>query len=72
MQIAHSVPIEDRRFECWYIQGQAAEVLGDCPSLLALYAEYQEMASTADLPQRWTYPNDVPPICASPTVHSTP
>ncbi|MEO1288733.1 MAG: hypothetical protein AAFV93_13275, partial [Chloroflexota bacterium] len=72
LQVAQAIPIEDRRFECWYIQGQAAEVLVDCPSLLALYGQYQEMARTAELTQRWTYPNDMPTICATPSVTTTP
>lgn len=67
LEIAQSVPIEERRFECWYIQGQAAEVLGDCDSLIALYQEYQQMADSATLTQRWVYPDDMPPICATPT-----
>lgn len=65
--VAQSVPIEERRFECWYIQGQAAEVLADCDSLIALYREYQEMAENATLTQRWIYPDDMPPICSTPT-----
>jgi tetratricopeptide (TPR) repeat protein len=66
LQVAQSVPIEERRFECWYIQGQAAEVLGDCPALMSLYAEYQTMAASANLEQRWVYPPSGPPLCATP------
>jgi tetratricopeptide (TPR) repeat protein len=67
LQVAQSVPIEERRFECWYIQGQAAEVLGDCAALMTLYAEYQAMAASASLEQTWVYPPSGPPICADPT-----
>lgn len=67
LQVAQGVSIENRRFECWYIQGQAAEVLRDCASLIPLYREYQQMAQIADLNQRWVYPDDMPTICATPT-----
>jgi tetratricopeptide (TPR) repeat protein len=67
LQVAQDVPIEERRFECWYIQGQAAEVLGDCVTLMSLYAEYQTMALQANLEQTWVYPPSGPPICASET-----
>lgn len=66
LQVAQGIPIEERRFECWYIQGQAAEVLGDCDTLLPLYAEFQQMVVDADIPQTWTYPPEGPPICADP------
>ena len=64
LQVAQGIAIEERRFECWYLQGQAAEVLADCPALMSLYAEYQEMASSANLEQSWVYPPSGPPICA--------
>lgn len=64
LQVAQDIPIEERRFECWYLQGQAAEVRGDCPALLAIYSEFREMAVRADLPQTWTYPPEGPPGCA--------
>lgn len=64
LQVAQVVPIEKRRLECWYIQGQAAEVLNDCPTLLNVYAEFLDMVERANLPQTWTYPQGVPPLCA--------
>ena len=67
LQVAQGIPIEERRLECWFIQGQAAEVLGDCEPLIALYNEYQQMARTASLTQSWVYPDDIPPICTTPT-----
>lgn len=67
LQVAQAVPIEERRFECWYLQGQAAEVLGDCPALMSIYEEYQAMASSANLEQSWVYPPGGPPICATET-----
>jgi tetratricopeptide (TPR) repeat protein len=67
LQVLQNVPIPERRFECWYIQGQAAEILGDCPNLLATYYEFQLMAITANLPQTWTYPPEGPSICLTPT-----
>lgn len=61
--IAQNVPISKRRFECWYLQGQAAEILGDCAGLLATYHEFRLMAESENLPQSWTYPPEGPAIC---------
>lgn len=66
LQTINGTPLEQRTFECWYLQGQAAEKLGDCDALLPLYAEYQAMAAAAPLPQTWTYPPEGPPMCVSP------
>jgi len=60
---AQQVPIDQRPFECWYLQGQAAELLGDCDTLLHTYNEFKEMAAAANLPQTWTYPPEGPEIC---------
>lgn len=68
LQVAQNVPIEERRFACWYIQGQAAQVLGDCPNLLALYGEFQAMMERVDREETWVYPPGGPPMCqATPT-----
>jgi tetratricopeptide (TPR) repeat protein len=64
LQVMQEVPVEKRRFECWYMQGQAAEILGDCESLLAIYSEYRVMALDAGLRQTWIYPPEGPPGCA--------
>lgn len=56
-------PVLERRFECWYFQGQAAEILGDCPALLAIYEQFQQMTREADIPQSWVYPPEGPAIC---------
>lgn len=66
LQIAQGIPIEERRFECWYLQGQAAEVIGDCNHLLPLYEQFQQMAAAVDLPETWVYPPGGPAICATP------
>jgi hypothetical protein len=63
LQVMQGVPVEARRFECWYIQGQAAEILGDCPSLTALYNEFRAMTADQSIQQRWTYPPEGPPMC---------
>ncbi len=70
LQIEQDTAIADRQFECWYLQGQSAEILGDCPALMATFNEFLEMASRAGLPQTWSYPPGGPPICADgpPTV----
>ncbi len=64
LQVLQNVPTSQRRFECWYIQGQAAEIRGDCESLLAIYNEFRSMNADAQIQQRWTYPPEGPPGCA--------
>lgn len=64
LQVIQGVPIANRRFECWYYQGQVAEILGDCDALLHTYTEFLNMAAQANLEQTWTYPPEGPAICA--------
>ncbi len=63
LQVVQGVPASERRFECWYLQGQAAEILGDCDSLVATYNEFRAMTADADVQQTWTYPPEGPPGC---------
>lgn len=63
LQIAQNIPIEQRELDCWYLQGQSAEILGDCPGLLRVYNQFRAMAAEANLPQTWTYPPEGPPVC---------
>ncbi len=63
LQVLQNVPMSQRRFECWYIQGQAAEIRGDCTSLIAIYNEFRAMAADPAIQQRWTYPPEGPPGC---------
>ncbi|NWG16217.1 MAG: hypothetical protein HXY41_06235 [Chloroflexi bacterium] len=65
LQVMQNVPISERRFECWYLQGQAAEIIGDCRGLLATYNEFRAMSAAADVPQTWTYPPEGPPGCSA-------
>lgn len=64
LQIRQNVPIPERRFECWYLQGQSAEILGDCDALRTTYSQFVMMSSLAEIPQTWTYPPEGPPECA--------
>jgi len=70
LQIQQGVPIPDRELECWYLQGQSAEILGDCQALLTTYHEFLDMVERANLPQTWVYPPEGPPACSDvpPTV----
>lgn len=70
LQVMQDVPPGERRFECWYLQGQAAEILGDCTGLLETYNEYRAMAADAGLSQTWLYPPEGPPGCVAATVSS--
>jgi predicted TPR repeat methyltransferase len=63
LQVAQNVPPAERRFECWYLQGQAAEIVGDCPALIETYNEFRAMALDAEVTQTWTYPPEGPPAC---------
>lgn len=63
LQVLQNVPVSERRFECWYLQGQAAEILGDCDTLLTTYNEFRAMTADADIAQTWTYPPEGPPMC---------
>jgi tetratricopeptide (TPR) repeat protein len=63
LQVMQGIPVEERRLECWYLQGQAAEIRGDCPALLATYNEFRSMTLGADIEQTWTYPPEGPPGC---------
>lgn len=63
LQVAHNVPAAERRFECWYLQGQAAEIVGDCPALVATYNEFRAMAADTAMSQTWTYPPEGPTAC---------
>ena len=71
LQIEQRIPIGERRFECWYLQGQAAEILGDCPALISTYNEYRAMSSDSDFRQTWIYPPEGPPSCLTPTAPPT-
>lgn len=65
LQVMQNVPTAERKFECWYLQGQAAEILGDCAGLVATYNEFRAMAKDAVIDQTWTYPPEGPPGCAT-------
>lgn len=63
LQVMQNISPADLRFECWYIQGQAAEIRGDCTSLVAIYNEFRTLAADPQVQQRWTYPPEGPPGC---------
>ncbi|MCA9889104.1 MAG: tetratricopeptide repeat protein [Anaerolineae bacterium] len=66
LQTLQNMPVEERQFECWYLQGQAAEALGDCETLVPLYNQFQAMAASSNIEQTWTYPPEGPSICIQP------
>lgn len=63
LQTAQNIPPDKVRLDCWYMQGQAAEILGDCDNLLRIYGEFIDIAKRGILPQTWTYPPEGPAIC---------
>ncbi len=63
LQTAQNTPVEELHLECWYMQGQAAEILGDCDNLSRIYDEFIAITIRGNLPQTWTYPPEGPAIC---------
>lgn len=63
LQTIQRVPVQERRFECWYLQGQAALINGDCPALREIYREFQTMDIDDAVKQTWVYPPEGPPGC---------
>jgi tetratricopeptide (TPR) repeat protein len=72
LQVMQDIPVIERKFGCWYLQGQAAEILGDCPNLLATYNEFRAMAAEAPIQETWLYPPEGPPGCAPSQLTVTP
>ncbi len=68
LQQEQDIAITDRQLECWFLQGQSAEIRGDCDGLLRIYREFLDMAERANLRQTWSYPPEGPPICAQSTM----
>lgn len=67
LQQEQEVPLLQRRLECWVLQGQAAELTGDCGGLLQAWNEFRAMARITDLGQTWVYPPEGPAACLTPT-----
>lgn len=65
LQVMQNVPVPERRFECWYLQGQAAQILGDCEALIATYNEFRSMTADEEVQQTWMYPPEGPPGCSA-------
>jgi tetratricopeptide (TPR) repeat protein len=63
LQVMQNIPVGERRFECWYLQGQAAQILGDCESLLVTYNEFRAMSADETVLETWVYPPEGPPGC---------
>ncbi len=63
LQAMQNVAVAERRFECWYLQGQAAQIRGDCEALLATYNEFRAMSADSAVQETWVYPPEGPPGC---------
>ena len=72
LQLEQAVSANDLQLACWYLQGQSAEILGDCDSLMTIYREFLDLVKRTDLPQTWSYPPGGPPICAANPSTATP
>ncbi len=71
VQIEQGLAPGERKLECWYLQGQSAEILGDCAALKSVYQQFLEMVRRGRLKQTWGYPPGGPPICAENWVATT-
>ncbi len=60
LQSAQGVAPNERHFECWYLQGQSAERLGDCDALRRIYDDAQTWIGLANPPLSWVYPPEGP------------
>ena len=65
LQLEQDARGNDLQLACWYLQGQSAEILGDCDSLTTIYREFLDLVRRRNLPQTWSYPPGGPPICAA-------
>ena len=65
LQTNGDVAIKDRQLECWFLQGQSAEIRGDCAALVTIYQEFLDMVKQGQLPQTWSYPPEGPRICVT-------
>ncbi len=72
LQKEQNASVDDLQLACWYLQGQAAEIRGDCASLTAIYQEFLDLVRRADLPQTWSYPPGGPSICSGAAATATP
>lgn len=63
LQTLYDVPLNERHYECWTWQGQAAEMVGDCVVLEALYNDYHRIFVDQEDAPAWTYPPEGPPQC---------
>lgn len=72
LQTEQKAPADELQLACWYLQGQSAEIRGDCDSLMAVYQEFLDLVRREDLPQTWSYPPGGPPKCASNAATATP
>lgn len=63
LQSLYDVPLEQRHYECWTWQGQAAEMVGNCTALEAIYEEYHGLFADQTEAPAWIYPPDGPPQC---------
>ncbi len=66
LEVMQGIPPSGRTFECWYLQGQAAELNGDCAGLVATYNEFRAMSAVGAFTETWTYPPEGPAACLTP------
>jgi tetratricopeptide (TPR) repeat protein len=66
LQSLQNIAVSDRILDCWILQGEIAELLGDCEALLKAYNDYQNMTRVYQLHQTWVYPPEGPAICLDP------
>jgi tetratricopeptide (TPR) repeat protein len=65
LEVMQGLAPAQRTFECWHLQGLAAELNGDCAGWVATYNEFRTMASA--FRETWVYPPEGPAACAQQT-----
>ncbi|MCU0475003.1 MAG: tetratricopeptide repeat protein [Anaerolineae bacterium] len=65
LEVLQGVAPVERTFDCWYLQGQAAELNGDCPALLTTYNEFRAMSASGAFRETWVYPPEGPAACVT-------
>lgn len=60
LQNGQGITPDARHFDCWYLQGQSAERLGDCESLRRIYEDAQTWITRTSQALMWVYPPEGP------------
>jgi tetratricopeptide (TPR) repeat protein len=60
LETLQGLPVAERTAECWVLQGQAAQLNGDCATLRETYNEFRVMSASGLLRATWILPPEGP------------